>query len=46
MDAEFDGKSTYPNIKYPFIQVLLSDYEKFKMHFTNDVEDVKKTKRR
>ena len=35
MDIEFSGKSTSPNIEYSFIQVLLSDYKKLKMQFTN-----------
>ena len=43
MDAEFGRKSTSPNIEYPFIQVLLSDYEKLKMQFTNGVEDIIET---
>jgi len=45
MDSEFGEKSTSPNIEYPFIQVLLSVYEKLKMQFTNVVENIKKTKR-
>jgi len=42
-DAEFGGKSTSLNIEYPFIQVLLSDYEKLKMQFTNGVDDIIET---
>jgi len=40
MDVEFGGKNISPNMKYTFIQEIVSKYENLKMSFNNGDEEI------
>jgi hypothetical protein len=40
MDEELGGKTSSPNIEYPFVPQLLKDYEELKDHFVHGTEEI------
>ena len=43
MDVKVRERRTYPNIEYPFIEVLLSNYDMLKIQFKNCVGNINET---